>query len=295
VCSATEQGLEHRMEMRWFRTHLGRRSEKMHMSDVIPDHRRRRLLEHLQQHGSVRVSDAAEQLDVAQETIRRDLRLLEQEGAAIRTHGGAVRTNTSRAVDGLPTETDLDFSVRLGARAAEKRAIAAHAVRMIKPGNVIALDGSTTAWELARILPHHPLTVLTNSLVIVNFLASRGDVRIVCTGGRLNPALRMFEGLLAHEALARMNIDLAFFSCRGIDSGRGLSDPTEASAGYKQRLIELARQSVLLADHTKFESRSAVYLAEPSKVTCIITDRGLPAAKLRPFERLGVKCFRTSL
>jgi DeoR/GlpR family transcriptional regulator of sugar metabolism len=264
------------------------------MPDVIPDHRRRRLLERLHQHGSIRVSDIAQQLDVAQETIRRDLRVLEQEGAAIRTHGGAVRT-APRSVDGLPTETDLDFSVRLGARAPEKRAIAAHALRMIKPGNVIALDGSTTAWELARILPHHPLTVLTNSLVIINFLAARGDVRIVCTGGRLNPALRMFEGLLAHEALARMNIDLAFFSCRGIDPVRGLSDPTEASASYKQRLIELARESVLLADHTKFESRSAVYLAEPSKVTHIITDRGLPAPKLRPFERLGIKCYRTPM
>jgi DeoR/GlpR family transcriptional regulator of sugar metabolism len=105
----------------------------------------------------------------------------------------------------------------------------------------------------------------------------------------------MFEGLLTHEALGRMNIDLAFFSCRGIDPQRGFSDPSEGSASYKRRLIELAEQSIVLADHTKFDTRSAVNLAEPDEVHRIVTDAGLPAAKLKPFEKLGVKCLRVTI
>jgi DeoR/GlpR family transcriptional regulator of sugar metabolism len=266
------------------------------MADIIPDHRRRQILERLNKHGSVRVSDLAGELVVAEETIRRDLKLLEREGAAIRTHGGAIPTSPTDNGEARPGAgglfTDLAFGERLSAMAPQKRAIAAEAARLIKTDNVIALDGSTTAWELARILPRHPLTVVTNSLVIINLLASRGDVRIVCTGGRFNPTLQMFEGLLTHEALGRMNIDLAFFSCRGIDPHRGFSDPSEASAAYKRRLIELAETSVVLADHTKFDTRSAVILAGPGEVTRILTDAGVPAANLKPFEKLGVRCIR---
>src|SRR5690606_10146630 len=111
--------------------------------------------------------DLAGELVVAEETIRRDLKLLEREGVAIRTHGGAVPASTAK--NGVPPAfTDLAFGERLSAMAPQKRAIAAEAARLIKTDHVIALDGSTTAWELARILPRHPLTVVTNSLVIIN-------------------------------------------------------------------------------------------------------------------------------
>jgi DeoR/GlpR family transcriptional regulator of sugar metabolism len=182
--------------------------------------------------------------------------------------------------------------VRLNAMAAEKRAIAAEAAKLLEPNHVIALDGSTTAWELARLLPPFPLTVITNSLVIINALANRNDVRILCTGGRLNPALQLFEGVLTTDALKRLNIDRAFFSCRGIDPQRGLSDPSEASATYKTRLIDLAARSILLADHTKFSTRSTVNFAPTQKIHTLITDTGLAASKLVPFTQKGVTCIR---
>lgn len=262
------------------------------MTDMIADHRRREIVGRMTQRGSVRVSDLAGELSVAEETIRRDLRVLEREGVAIRTHGGAVPARTNEVEHGQVVRTDEAFGVRLNAMAAEKRAIAAEAVKRIKAGDVIALDGSTTAWEVARLLPRFAATVVTNSLVIVNSLANRGDVRIVCTGGRLNPALQMFEGVLATDALKRLNIDLAFFSCRGVDPVRGLSDPSEASATYKARLIELAAKSVLLVDHTKFGAKSVVNFAGVAKISEIVTDVGVPARELTAFVQRGVVCVR---
>jgi DeoR/GlpR family transcriptional regulator of sugar metabolism len=264
----------------------------MSASDIIPTHRRREILSRLASAGGVRVSHLATQLAVAEETIRRDLRLLEREGVAIRTHGGAVPARTQDLSHGQPVRTDVAFGVRLNAMAAEKRAIAAEAAKLLEPNHVIALDGSTTAWELARLLPPFPLTVITNSLVIINALANRNDVRILCTGGRLNPALQLFEGVLTTDALKRLNIDRAFFSCRGIDPQRGLSDPSEASATYKTRLIDLAARSILLADHTKFSTRSTVNFAPTQKIHTLITDTGLAASKLVPFTQKGVTCIR---
>ncbi len=262
------------------------------MTTALPDQRRRRILEHLNEDGSVRVSFVAGKLGVAEETIRRDLKLLEEGGHLVRTHGGAV---PSARIDAMPLHRDISFAERRSAMEAEKRAIAIEAAKLIKPNTVIALDGSTTAWELARALPKIPITVVTNSLVIVNLLASRGDVRIVCTGGRLEPTLQLFEGFLAHEALQRLNIDLAFFSCRGIDAKRGYSDPSEVSAVYKQRLIELAGKSIVLADHTKFDVRSVVNFASPGKVHTIITDNGVAPSRLKAFVAAGVACVRAKV
>lgn len=262
------------------------------MSTALPDHRRRQILQRLSQDGSVRVSDLSRKMKVAEETIRRDLKLLDGEGVLVRTHGGAV---PSAPRDGIPFDVDVSFGQRLTAKAKEKRAIAREAVKLIRPRQVIALDGSTTAWELARLLPRTPLTVVTNSLVITNLLTQRPDVRIVCTGGHLDTALQIFEGLLADETLSRLNIDVAFFSCRGIDAKRGYSDPSEPSALYKKRLIELAEQSVLLADHTKFDARSMVYFATAGEINRIITDTGVPASALKPFEKLGVDCVSAAL
>ena len=272
----------------------------------LPGQRRRHILDAVQAHGVVRVSDLSSDLGVAAETIRRDLKQLDDDGRLIRTHGGALlptALSVGERVDAAggagpapePVSTHQSFQARRRLAAPEKETIAAAAAAHVRANMTIALDGSTTACALADRLPDVTLTVITNSLVITNLLAARagGDgalpgLRVICTGGTLNPRLQSFDGVLADAALERLGIDVAFFSCRGIDPARGLSDPTDAAARFKRRLVELSRQSVVLADHSKFGAQGAVLFAAPDDVDVLITDTPPQPEAADAFRRAGV-------
>lgn len=240
-------------------------------------------------HGAVRVAALAEALEVTEETVRRDLNTMDRQGVLLRTHGGAATLDRPDVHSILPAAGDASFEERLRAMSAEKRAIAREAASHVRAGQVIALDGSTTAWELARQLDLPQLTVVTNSLVITNLLSQR-NVNVICVGGTLDKRLQMFGGIIAEQALERLNIDQAFFSCAGIDANRGLSDPSDAAAQMKRRLIELSQRSVLLADSTKIDQRAVVFFANCGDIDELITDSAAPAETLSQIESLGVKC-----
>ena len=269
---------------------------------ALPGQRRRHILSHIREHGAVRVSELADELGVASETIRRDLKVLDVDGSLVRTHGGALLPSDAAGVGGgfngsgsadLPPAVavhEAPFDARSRVAAAEKAAIAAEALTLLEPHQTIALDGSTTAAALARRLPSFPLTVVTNSLSVTTLLASQQhQATIICTGGTLNVPLAIFDGVLADEALDRLSIDVAFFSCRGIDLDRGFSDATDAAARFKRRLAEVAKRSVVLADHTKFSDLGAVIFAGPSDVDLLLTDAEVVGDARASLERAGLE------
>ena len=133
------------------------------------------VLERISGSGSVGVGDLAEELGVSPATIRRDLRLLEEQHLLARTHGGAVG-------QGVLYELPLRYrSARYGE---EKRRIAREAATRITEGMAVGLTGGTTTTEIARALVSVPrLTVVTNSLSIASELAVRPNLKLVVTGG----------------------------------------------------------------------------------------------------------------
>ena len=268
---------------------------------ILPGQRRRHILSHIREHGSVRVSELADELGVASETIRRDLKLLDVDGELVRTHGGALLPTGSagqghaagngQAADPVRTVAvhEFTFEARTQIATDEKAAIANEALKLLQPNQTIALDGSTTAAALAGRLPDFPLTVVTNSLGVTTLLArQQHPATIICTGGTLNAPLQIFDGVLADEALDHLNIDIAFFSCRGVDVSRGFSDATDAAARFKRRLVEVANRSVVLADHHKFGELGAVIFAAPTQVDLLITDAEVVGEAHASLERLGV-------
>lgn len=266
------------------------------MVDLLSIERRRRIVDVLARRGAVRVTDLAQQLAVAEETVRRDLKVLDGRGLVQRTHGGAVTREVSGAA-GLSSgavAVDTSFEQRRQEKLEQKQAIARLAVRGIVDGQTIALDGSTTALELATVLPEMTakgvgVTVVTNSVVIAGRLAGRVGVQVICTGGVLDADLKMMTGTLAVEALERLNIDVAFFSCRGVDVRRGYTDPTDAGATFKKALVKRAGRSVVVADSSKFEVRGAVMIGAVDSVDEVITDDLADGAVIRGLRRAGVK------
>jgi DeoR/GlpR family transcriptional regulator of sugar metabolism len=247
---------------------------------MIALQRHRQILHRVTDAGAVRVVELARDLEVTEETIRRDLRSLSEQGLLKRTHGGAVSLNDE---DG---HVDLPYDHRHALQTAQKSAIARAALEMVEPGSVIALDASSTCCQLARILPDQPLTVVTNSLVICTLLATRPNIEVISTGGTLDPDALAFFGMHASRTLERLNIEKLFFSCRGIDLVRGLSEANDRHAALKMRLIDSAQRRILLADSTKFGVSSTVYFASVDLVDHLITDAGDDPAVRERIEAL---------
>ena len=249
--------------------------------EMLAAERHRVILELLAAQGSVRVARAAADLGVTQETIRRDLERLEREGKLVRSHGGAVVLDRDR--------TELPLGARETVRLEEKQAIAKHAARMVREGDVIALDASSTARELARVLPDVPITVVTNALEVAMALHDRSRVRVVVTGGVLDGPTRSVVGEMAAGVLDRFHVTRAFVSCQGIDLERGLSVTADEQAGIKRRMMSLADEAVLLADSSKFGVRAVEFFAKLADVDVIVTDSGASSPTIASLRKAGVR------
>ncbi|MGG2079922.1 L-fucose operon activator [Lelliottia nimipressuralis] len=208
----------------------------------------------------------AEQLAVSKETIRRDLKGLQQQGKIVRHHGRARAIHQDSRDGGEP------FGARLKSHYADKVDIAHRALDWVSSGMTLALDASSTCFHLARQLPDIDLTVFTNSLPICHEMAKRERITLICTGGTLDRKYRCYVNPALISLLKGVEIDLFIFSCEGVDEQGDMWDPAEHSALFKTQLLRRASQSLLLIDKSKFQRASEVKIGSLSQVTQMITD-----------------------
>ena len=239
-----------------------------------------KIVQLVNERGSIRVTELSELCSVTEETIRRDLDRLEQAGRLRRSHGGAVSVKDS--------QSEIPFFEREVTHAEEKKRIAEEAVKLIKPRDRILLDASTTAWYMAKIVPDIPLTVLTNSVQVVTELSSKEKIEVISTGGRLAPRSLSFVGPLAEKSLEAYHVDKLFLSCKGVHLERGISESGELQARLKQQMISMADQVILLADSSKFGVQSFTHVAELAQVDAIITDRHLSKDDAARYASRGI-------
>lgn len=231
--------------------------------------RRACIKETIQEQKSVAVSDLARRFDVTEETIRRDLKVLESQGVLTRTYGGAF-------IQGGAIN-EVDVTLRETSYVDAKRQIAAQCLQLIRNGDSIFLDSSTTALEIARAIRDMRLTVLTNSLLIADVLSHSESLRLQVIGGVLQPQSMSFLGEAALAALAPYYVDSAFVSCRSVSLDRGITDSNEQSAAFRSDAIRRAGRVYLVADHTKFGQTSFVQICGFDALAGIVTDQPLSA------------------
>ncbi|MEW6742380.1 MAG: DeoR/GlpR family DNA-binding transcription regulator [Planctomycetota bacterium] len=251
---------------------------------MLAPERHRAILERLAKAGALRVSAIAAHLGVTEETVRRDLGRLACEGRLLRTHGGAVALSDDRR--------DLPFAVRQAAHHDAKVRIARQALEHVREGDVIGLDASSTAHEVARLLPDIPVTVVCNALLAVLTLLNRRRVRVIATGGTVDPPSRSLVGSFAERTLEQINLRRVFLSSKGVDFARGLSELDAAQARIKSRMMAVAEEIILLVDHSKFGVRSVVFFGDVKDVDIVITDAGAPREVMVELEKLGIKAER---
>lgn len=212
--------------------------------------------------------ELAEELNCSEMTIRRDLNELEARQLITRKHGCAFLQQQNK-----PNY----FQEQVDEQYYEKGAIARAALQFIHPYSVICIDSGTTAHTLSRLLPDTmPISVITSNLMTAIELSSRDNIQVYVTGGMLYHRTRSIM-TDAKEILAQHPADVAFISARAFRIPGGAYEHTYPLIDTKRALVSIARKTVLLIDHTKFEHTSLCNSIPLNQIDTIITDTQTPS------------------
>ncbi len=245
--------------------------------------RREQIKQQLLEHKTVAVNDLTELFNVSSETIRRDFAVLEKEGFLQKTHGGAVIRSRSTPL--------IDSNKSMSLFVQEKRRIASQAVSLLKNNDCIFLDHSTTCYYISEALRDLTLTVVTNSLFIQSKLMDKPNINLVATGGTFGRNDSAFFGINAINSLKNYRLDKTFMSARALDISAGMSDFSDNESELHRTAISVAREVILVADHTKFDKSAFVYVAEFDEIDFVITDAVLSDEWKRNFESYNITFF----
>ena len=214
------------------------------------------ILATLRSEGRVVAKELAAELDLSEDTIRRDLRELAAEGRLHRVHGGALPASPAVA----------DFTVRTGIGQEAKVEVGRLAAGLVRPGQTVAVDGGTTALQLARHLPRDLVaTVVTHSPTIAVELATHPSVEVIIVGGRLFKHSVVAAGAAAHEAIGRISADVFFLGVTGIHPVEGLTTGDADEAAIKRAWSQRSAETYVLGSGEKIGAASAVRGAPPGR------------------------------
>ena len=244
--------------------------------------RRNIIIERLNTDGKVVVATLSQEFGVTEETIRRDIEKLSNEGLAVKTYGGAVS-------NAMQTNAELPYNIRKKSNIDLKQKIAETVASMIKDGDRIMLDASSTAIYVARqIKSKKNITVITNSVEILFELADKTGWTILSTGGSLREGAFSLFGSAAEKMIRDHYVDYAICSAKGIDSRMGISDSNEKDAEMKKAIFNAASTRILALDSTKFDKISFIKVCDLKEIDVIVTDKDPGETWKKRFNENGV-------
>jgi DeoR family transcriptional regulator of aga operon len=237
----------------------------------------------LQVQGRVSVSNLSERFGVSAVTIRNDLATLEQQGRLVRTHGGAVvRPNLGMEPPAFAFRKELNL--------AEKERIGQAAAELVRDGDSVALDASTTAWQVARHLKdRRELTVVTNGLFIALEFVDSPDVTVVMPGGTLRAASASLVGEQGACILERYHVQKGFFGAGGFTLEEGLTDTNQYEVALKQRMVQRSKEVIAIVDSSKWGQVAFASLASPDQLDRVIVDTSAPAEMVAALRQRGIQ------
>lgn len=242
--------------------------------------RQRELLNYIRAYGAGSVNEMARLLGVSTSTVRRDLNELQEKGLIERVHGGAA--HVADDVEPLRPLREIAF-------ADEKRRIGeAAAAHVADHSTVLILGGTTTEAMLPFLGTVRGLTVLTNSLAVVNRLSQYGDIAIIVLGGLLRREEMSLLGHLTIAGLDEFGIDQVFSGAFGIDPEIGVTGTNLSETQTDRSLASSARELIMLADRSKLTQRGPARLVPTSAISTLICDDGADPEILERFRAAGV-------
>lgn len=245
--------------------------------------RRKEILMKLQAERRVVVSELSQLYNVSEETIRRDLEKLVNDGVAIKSYGGAVINENSNL--------DLPFNIRKNRNVVGKQKIAEQIAGLVKDGDSIMLDASSTAVYIAKALKEKKnLTVITNSIEIIIELLGMPEWNVFSTGGLTREGSFALVGPQTDKMLRSFHVDLAIISCKGVGMDKSFTDSDELHANNKLTMLESAGTRILAVDSSKLGNTAFTAIGTLDDITTVVTDKKPEAGWLHLFEETGVTC-----
>ena len=246
---------------------------------VLTSQRKHHILKILRQSGQVIAKELSEELGLSEDTIRRDLRELAAEGLLQRVHGGA-----------LPSSPAIgNYSFRLNVATDEKKMIGSAAAAMVRAGQVVILDGGTTAVQIARHFSDGlKATVVTHSPTIAVELVEHQHIEVILIGGRLFKHSVVSVGAPAIEGIGRIRADIYFMGVTGVHPDFGLTTGDFEEAHVKRALCASAAETIVLASPEKLNAVSPYVIAPLREVTGMIVAASTKQKILVPYSRAGI-------
>lgn len=252
---------------------------------MLARERQNKIIEMLQNQKIVKISEIVHLFDVSNETARRDLESVQDMGIARRIYGGAVLIAPTDRKNNL---LQGQIVVRQHGRE-ERDAIGQMAATLIHEGESVILDTGTTVHEIAkRLKGMHNLTVLTNSIHVLNELLD-SEITVYVMGGRLNPDERTLTGYITENAINSFYVDKAFVGAGGVTFDGGISDYNIYESSYKKLICDHASKVYLVAHSEKFGTNALAASFPLSKVDVIITDTNLNPEYADRIRDMGIE------
>jgi DeoR family transcriptional regulator, glycerol-3-phosphate regulon repressor len=244
------------------------------------------ILRRLSAQGSVSVAELAEFFDISRETIRRDLKLLSEQGRLGIVHGGAARFEPSEPA----------MSLRSQENAGGKAAIGKAAAGLVRDGMVVFLDSGTTTLAVAQAMAGlRDLTICTASLKIALHLCHVPGMRVHMLGGEIDPGEEAASGIDTLDAMARFRVDIAFLGGGALSPDGEVTDFTRAGAEQRGRMIALAGKAYFVLDSSKFGKLTPLRVPNFERAAGVIVDADPEPALAEALSQKGPELMVASL
>ena len=246
---------------------------------MLKEERLNFILNSLRVDQKVLTSELSEQLDVSEDTIRRDLKELSDIGKIKKVHGGAVTHSLN----------PFSYRERKIFKLEEKITILEKAISLIHNGQVIIMDGGTTNLELARRLPEDlKATIFTNSLPVAEQLAEHPGVDIIFAGGKLLKSALATIGLEVIQSFSEIRADLAILGTRSVDTEGGITEIDWEEAKVKRAIVSASQHLISLAISEKLDTLQPYKVADINHLHTLVTELKPDSQELIPYRELGI-------
>lgn len=231
-------------------------------------------------HNKVLLNDLSDQLQVSNDTIRRDLQELSENGRVIKVHGGAVSLSFHNGHQ--PSREVYAYN--------QKRIIAKKAVDLIKPEMFVLSGGGTTIIELARALPQNlNATFISGSLTALLEYSKHPLINVIAIGDKISKSSMITVGQEAIARIKELKVDICFMGINAINLEIGVSDNDWDIVQLKKAMIEASKRLICLSISEKINTRQPIPICPLEKVDVLITELPPDSALLRPYVDAGIK------
>ncbi|MGA9398497.1 MAG: DeoR/GlpR family DNA-binding transcription regulator [Anaerolineaceae bacterium] len=243
--------------------------------------RQQQLTRLLERAGRLSISQICEQFSISEATARRDLDLLSEQGTIQRVHGGVILLRQAAPEDPI-LKRSHEYEV-------EKERIGRAAAALVQDGETVFLGSGTTVLQVAQNLVKRKISVITNSLPVINLMSEKENITLIALGGILRDSELSFIGHITEQALAEVRSDKVIIGTRAISLDQGLTNDYLPETLTDRAILNAGRQAIIVADHTKCGVIATAFLAPLSAMSILVTDDQTEQGFIKSLRNKGIE------